>query len=171
MCAKMTPARPDNWIRTMSKVNVVSAEISPQLRLQLVASQPITDGEVVVQSCEEEVQDQRTWRTLQLDENRHLRNEFLNFIDHSCSPNSLLNTDRLALVAIRDIPIGSPITFFYPGSEVELSQPFGCHCGSTECMQHINGGFYLTRDRMQWAISKGYCTKFMRQQFERLLGD
>jgi hypothetical protein len=155
----------------MSKVNVVSAEISPQLRLQLVASQPITDGEVVVQSCEEEVQDQRTWRTLQLSENRHLRNEFLIFIDHSCSPNSLLDTDRLALVAIRDIPIGSPITFFYPGSEVELSQPFGCHCGSNECMRHINGGFYLTHDRMQWAISKGYCTKFMRQQFERLLGD
>ena len=155
----------------MSKVNVVSAEVSPQLRLQLVASQPITDGEVVVQCREEEVQDQRTWRTLQLDENRHLRNEFLNFIDHSCSPNALLDTERLALVAIRDISVGSPITFFYPGSEVELSQPFACQCGSKDCMGHVNGGFYLTRDQMRWAIGIGYCTKFMRRQFERLLGD
>ncbi len=155
----------------MSKVNVESAEVYPQLRLQLVASQPIADGEVIVQSREEEVQDQRTWRTLQLDENRHLRNEFLIFIDHSCSPNSLLDTDRLALVAIRDISVGSPITFFYPGSEVELSQPFACHCGSNECVGHVNGGFYLTHDRMRWAMGSGYCTKFMQRQFGRLLGD
>jgi len=155
----------------MSKVNVVTAVISPQLHLQLVASQPIMVGEVIVQSCKEEIQNHRTWRTLQLDESRHLRNEFLNFVDHSCSPNSLLDVDNLALVAIRDIPVGRPIRFFYPGSEVELSQEFGCHCASKECLQHINGGFYLTHAQMRWAMDMGYCTKFMRRQFERLLGD
>ena len=116
----------------MSKVNVVSAEVVPRLRLQLVASQPITCGEIIVQSCEEEIQDHRTWRTLQLDESRHLRNEFLIFVDHSCSPNALLDVDNLALVAIRDISVGNPVTFFYPGSEVELSQAFECHCGVNE---------------------------------------
>ena len=154
----------------MSKVHVVSAEVSPQLRLQLVARRPISSGEVIVQSCEEEVQSYRTWRTLQLDESRHLRNEFLNFVDHSCSPNALLDVDALALVAISDISAGSPITFFYPGSEVELSQTFECQCGSRECLRHINGGFYLTRDQMRWTLNKGYCTAFMRRQFERLLG-
>ena len=87
----------------MSKVNVVSAEVTPRLRLQLVASEPIAKDEIIVQSCEEEVQDHRTWRTLQLDESRHLRNEFLNFVDHSCSPNAVLDIDSLALMAIRDI--------------------------------------------------------------------
>jgi len=155
----------------MSKVNVVTAVISPQLHLQLVASQQIKVGEVIVQSCKEEIQNHRTWRTLQLDESRHLRNEFLNFVDHSCSPNSLLDVDNLALVAIRDISVGSPIRFFYPGSEVELSQAFECHCGSKECLQHINGGFYLIPAQMRWAMDMGYCTKYMRRQFERLLGD
>ena len=155
----------------MSNVNVVSADVSPQLRLQLVASQAIKAGEIIVQSREEEIQDHRTWRTLQLDESRHLRNAFLNFVDHSCSPNSLLDVVSLALMAIRDISIGDPIAFFYPGSEVELSQEFDCHCGSDECLRHINGGFYLTHDQMRWAMAKGYCTTFMRRQFERLLGD
>jgi hypothetical protein len=136
----------------------------------LVASQPIKAGEVIVQSREEEIQDHRTWRTLQLDESRHLRNEFLNFVDHSCSPNSLLDVDSLALVAIREISVGDPIRFFYPGSEVELSQAFECHCGSEDCLGYINGGFYLIRTQMRWVMEMGYCTKFMRRQFERLLG-
>ena len=155
----------------MSKVNVVSAEVAPRLRLQLVASQPITRGEVIVQSCEEEVQSHRTWRTLQLDDSHHLRNEFLIFVDHSCSPNGLLDVDNLALVAIRDISVDDPVTFFYPGSEVELSQPFECHCGSSDCLRHINGGFYLNLEQMRWSLDKGYCTTFMRDQFERLLGN
>ena len=154
----------------MSKVNVVSAEVTPRLRLQLVASQPIARGEVIVQSCEEEVQDHRTWRTLQIDETRHLRNAFLNFVDHSCSPNALLDVDNLALLAIREIAVGEAVTFFYPGAEVELSQPFECHCGSSECLRHINGGFYMLHDQMRWILDKGYCTTFMRRQFERLLG-
>ena len=96
----------------MSKVNVVSAEISPRLRLQLVANEPIGAGEVIVQAHKEEIKDQRTWRTLQLDETRHLRNDFLNFVDHSCAPNALLDVERLALVAIHDIAAGMPIPSF-----------------------------------------------------------
>jgi hypothetical protein len=154
----------------MSKVNVIAAEISPRLRLQLVASDSIRRGEVIVQSREEEVQELRTWRTLQLAENRHLRNEFLNFVDHSCAPNALLDVDKLALVAIRDIAPHEPVTFFYPGSEVELSQSFECHCGSEDCLKQISGGFYLTPGQMRWALESGYCTAFMEQQFQRLLG-
>ncbi len=106
----------------MSKVNVVSAEVSPRLRLQLVASEPIFSGEIIVQSDDEEIQFERTWRTLQVDDARQLPNDFLYFVDHSCSPNALLDADKLDLMAIRDISVGDPITFFYPGSEVELSQ-------------------------------------------------
>ena len=155
----------------MTKVNVVSAEVAPRLRLQLVASERIDAGEIIVQSCEEEIQDHRTWRTLQLDQGRHLRNEFLNFVDHSCEPNALLDVDSLALVAIRSIAANTPVTFFYPGSEVELSQSFECQCASDDCLRVVKGGFYLTRKQMRWALSKGYCTSFMSKQFERLLGD
>jgi hypothetical protein len=77
--------------------------------------------------------------------------------------------DNLALVAIREISVGDPVTFFYPGSEVELSQPFECQCDSSECLRHINGAFYLSDEQMRWCLDKGYCTTFMRGQFERLL--
>jgi hypothetical protein len=117
----------------MSKVNVASAEVSPRLRLQLVASEPISSGEIIVQSDDEEIQFERTWRTLQVDDARQLPNDFLNFVDHSCLPNTLPDVDKLDLMAIRDISVGDPITFFYPGSEVELSQSFDCHCASDEC--------------------------------------
>ena len=70
----------------------------------------------------------------------------------------------------RIVIVGDPITFFYPGSEVELSQSFDCHCGSDECLKIINGSFYLNHEQMRWALDKDYCTSFMSRQFERLLG-
>lgn len=155
----------------MTRVNVVSAEVSPRLRLQLVASEPIETGMVIVQSCEQEVQSVRTWRTLQLSQDRHLRNDFLNFVDHSCAPNSLLDVDDLKLVALHPIAVGDAITFFYPGSEVELAHPFECNCGSAECLKHVSGAFYLTPEQMRWALGSGYCTAFIEQQFARLLGN
>lgn len=54
---------------------------------------------------EQEIQEQRTWRTLQLDETRHLCNEFLNFVDHSRAPNALLDVEKLALVALINIKV------------------------------------------------------------------
>jgi len=121
----ITSRRQKCWIGLMSKVNVVSAEVSPRLRLQLVASKPISSGEIIVQSDDEEIQFERTWRTLQVDDARQLPNDFLNFVDHSCSPNALPDMDKLDLMARRDISVGDPITFFYPGSEVELFKGLG----------------------------------------------
>ncbi len=153
----------------MPKVHVVTAQVEPRLRLQLVASEPISRGEVIVQGREAEVQENRTWRTLQVGESRHLRNEFLNFADHSCEPNAVLNSKNLSLEAVRDIEAGEPVTFFYPGSEVELSQSFECQCGSDQCLKTIRGGFYLTPGEMRWAMENGYVTRFMEKHFERLL--
>lgn len=83
----------------MFKVTVVSAEVEPRLRLQLVASQEICAGELIVKFSDQEIQRERTWCTMQIDHNRHVRNDYLNFVDHSCEPNSVLDIDALALVA------------------------------------------------------------------------
>ena len=152
----------------MSKVVVVSAEVVPKLRLQLIASEDIGSGELIVQFSEQEIRRERTWRTMQIDSNKHVRNDFLNFVDHSCEPNAFLDIDSLALVAIRDIPAKQPVTTFYPGSEVEMAESFVCKCGSSDCLKQITGGFYLTHAQMKWAMDKGYCTAFMQKQFLRL---
>ena len=91
-------------------------------------------------------------------------------MDHSCNPNAAFITEALKLVALKPISAGEPITFFYPGAEVELAQNFLCTCGSSECLGHLKGGFYLTPQQIRWAMDKGYCTSFMKEQFTRLLG-
>jgi len=155
----------------MFEVIVVTAEVEPRLRLQLIASQDIRSGELIVQFTDQEILRDRTWRTMQIDHNRHVRNDFLNFVDHSCEPNSVLDIDALALVAIRDIPAKQPVTAFYPGSEVELAAAFDCKCGAASCLGQITGGFYLTHAQMKWAMDQGYCTSFMEKHFRRLRGD
>jgi len=154
----------------MSRVNVVSAAVTPRLKLNLVASVAIRRGEVVFACRPGEIQGERTWRTLQIDHGRHVNNQYLDYVDHSCEPNSLFDIPSLSLVAIRDIPEGEVVTFFYPGAEVELAQEFDCHCGSAHCLRQIKGAFYLTKAQMQWALESGYCTTFMRAQLLRLLG-
>jgi hypothetical protein len=154
----------------LSKVNVVSAEVTPRLRLNLITSQDVAAGETIFRCSPYEVVPARTWRTVQIDFDRHLKNEFLDYVDHSCEPNAILDVPSLSFVALRDIPAERSVTFFYPGAEVELAQAFTCNCGSPHCLRHVRGGFYLTHAQMRWAIDSGYCTTFMRPHFERLLG-
>ena len=152
-----------------NKVTVVSAAVRPRLHLCLIASEDIAAGEAIVSCSSDEVTRERSWRTIQVDHNRHVRNQYLDYVDHSCEPNAAFVVESLQLVALRPVAAGERITFFYPGAEVELAQDFVCSCGSGECLGHLKGGFYLTREQMEWAIRRGYCTTFMREQFTRLL--
>jgi hypothetical protein len=94
----------------------------------------------------------------------------LDCMNHSCSPNSVLEVGRLAFIALRDISRGDEITFFYPGSEMRLAQPFLCRCGDESCLGHVEGGLYLSEEQMEDAVSRGLCTEFMEWQFHTLLG-
>lgn len=153
----------------MTKVNVVSAAIEPRLKLMLVAKDDIAKGETIFACSPEEITRERTWRTIQIDFNRHVKNDLLDYVDHSCEPNSVFDVDKLAMIALRKIERGEPITFFYPGAEVELAMDFDCQCGSRDCIGHLKGGFYLTARQMRRALDHGYCTRFMQEQFRRLL--
>ena len=153
----------------MTKVNVVSAAIEPRLKLMLVAKDDIAKGEIIFTSSSEEITRERTWRTIQIDFNAHVKNDLLDYVDHSCEPNSVFDVERLAMISLRKIERGESITFFYPGAEVELAMDFDCQCGSRDCIGHLKGGFYLTGPQMRRALDRGYCTRFMQEQFRRLL--
>ncbi len=153
----------------MNKVKVIQAALTPRLRLCLTACEYIAPGEVVISCAAHEITSERTWRTVQVDYKRHVKNEFLDYVEHSCEPNAVFVAEDLKLVALKPIPVGERITFFYPGTEVELAQDFECHCGSPECLGHLKGGFYLTPRQMRWALDRGYCSSFMRQNLARLL--
>ena len=153
----------------MSNVAIVSSEVGPRLKSHLVASARIETGEVIFSCRTDEITRERTWRTIQIDYNRHVKNELLDYVDHSCHPNAVFEIEHLALVAVRPIDQGDAITFFYPGAEVELARDFDCRCEGPACLGHVKGGFYLTAPQMRWALGRGYCTSFMKEQFERLL--
>jgi hypothetical protein len=61
------------------------------------------------------------------------------FVNHSCEPNTYIDTARRAIVAISDIRAGDQITFNYLSSEDAMDSPFSCLCGSQSCFGTISG--------------------------------
>ncbi len=103
-----------------------------------------------------------TYLTVQTAANRHitLMPEFLQYINHSCAPNVFFNTATMQLVCLSALQPGDEFTFFYPSTEWEMAQPFVCNCGSTGCLQLINGASHLSVE----TLSKYKLTDFIKQQ-------
>ena len=103
-----------------------------------------------------------TYLTVQTDADRHitLMPEFLQYINHSCSPNVFFNTTTMELVCLQAMQPGDEFTFFYPSTEWEMAQPFVCNCGSAACLQLINGASHLSVE----TLSKYKLTDFIKQQ-------
>ena len=110
------------------------------------------------------VSDKPTYLTVQVDDNKHitLSPDHLKNINHSCNPNALFDTTTMQLTCLRDIKAGDEITFFYPSSEWEMTQSFGCHCGSPQCLGQINGAHHLSLFDLQ----KYRLTDFIRRKIK-----
>ena len=121
----------------------------------LVALQHFAPGEILFR-----IEGTRTARptryTLQIDENVHVDlpsdidvNEVCNdyywrFMNHSCDPNTMIR--RLEVVAIRPISAHEQITFNYNTTEMDMAEPFTCHCGHPSCLGTIRGFRHLSVD-------------------------
>jgi hypothetical protein len=103
-----------------------------------------------------------TYLTVQTGVNTHitLQPEFLQYINHSCAPNVFFDTDVMELVALKELQPGDELTFFYPSTEWEMSQPFVCNCKTPECLQLINGALHLDSS----TLNKYRLTNFIKQQ-------
>lgn len=80
------------------------------------------------------------------DEHIHLLPEFLQYINHSCEPNTFFDINEKAVIAIRDISENEDITFFYPSTEWSMVRPFECFCGAPSCLGTIQGALFLDKD-------------------------
>jgi hypothetical protein len=71
--------------------------------------------------------------TIQVDEARHqaYTADIDDFVNHSCNPSAVLDTDSLRLVARRPLVPGEEITLDYSASEWDMVEPFVCHCDGT----------------------------------------
>lgn len=83
--------------------------------------------------------------TVQKDQHQHLdlRPEFLRYINHSCAPNVHFDVDRSIVVVIAPISVGDELTFFYPSTEWDMSEPFQCLCKAGTCLGSIRGAKHI----------------------------
>lgn len=128
----------------------------------LHASVAFKPGEVISEFHAGVTQSFATYLTVQTGPGTHitLQPEFLQYINHSCSPNVFFDTTQLQLVALKPLAPGDELTFFYPSTEWDMSQPFVCNCQNANCLQLINGAAHLDKSTLlQYRL-----TDFIKQQ-------
>jgi hypothetical protein len=128
----------------------------------LHAAQPIAEGEVISFFNAKETFTRPSYLTVQIGVNQHitLMPEFLQYINHSCSPNVFFDTKLMQLICLKPIVVGEELRFFYPSTEWQMQQPFVCNCGANNCLQLIQGAAYLSNS----AIAQHRFTDFIMQQ-------
>ncbi len=121
-------------------------------------------GEIISQFSAGVTQNYATYLTVQVNMLTHitLRPEFLQYINHSCSPTVFFDTSTFELIALQDLNEGDEFTFFYPSTEWEMAQPFVCNCGSINCLQLINGASHLSLS----TLHNYKLTNFIQQQLQ-----
>ena len=145
--------------------NVLLNNSSSQKSLHATVS--FTPGDIICRFGAGISQSYATYLTIQTAADRHITlvPEFLQYINHSCAPTVFFNTTSMELVCLQKVQPGDEFTFFYPGTEWEMAQPFVCNCGNEGCLQLINGASHLSVE----TLSKYKLTDFIRQQVRQTL--
>ena len=128
----------------------------------LHATIAIKPGEVLSKFHAGITQSYATYLTVQTGVDTHitLQPEFLQYINHGCDPNVFFDTTSMELICLKPLQPGDELTFFYPSTEWDMSQPFVCNCKSPNCLQLINGASHLD----QSTLNKYHLTDFIKQQ-------
>jgi hypothetical protein len=92
--------------------------------------------------------DTPSYLTVQIGDNQHITLDpsFLQYINHSCSPNAFFDTATMLFVCLRNIVPGDQFTFFYPSTEWQMDRSFNCCCGSGNCIGYITGASQINRN-------------------------
>lgn len=133
----------------------------------LHATQHFSPGDVLCNFSAGITQSYPTYLTVQTGADRHitLMPEFLQYINHSCSPNVFFDTTSMQLICLQPLQPGDEFTFFYPSTEWDMAQPFVCNCGGRDCLQLINGASHLSVE----TLSKYRLTDFIKSQVKQKL--
>ena len=100
-------------------------------------------GEIICPIPTESLYNKPNRFTVQIGRDRHVEVKELSSMNHSCNPNTYLDTTRMLVFAARDVVAGEELTFFYPSTEWEMSSPFICLCGAVNCIHVVAGARFL----------------------------
>ncbi len=130
----------------------------------LISTSAFMPGEAICSFYAGETVSQPTYLTVQIEADKHitLQPEYLQYINHSCSPNAFFDTTNLVLVCVKEIKQGDEISFFYPSAEWDMEQPFACRCQAANCHKYIQGAAHLSIE----VLSQYKLTGFISQQLK-----
>ncbi len=109
----------------------------------LISKQAYKRGEVMCIMPSENILDRPNRFTVQIARNKHTHVGKLAALNHSCDPNVILDTEKMVMIARRDIEKGEELSFFYPATEWEMNAPFICLCGAANCIHVVAGARFL----------------------------
>jgi hypothetical protein len=133
----------------------------------LVTKQSHKKGEVICVMPSENIVDKPTRFTVQIAKDKHTHVGKLAALNHSCDPNVILDTERMLMIARRDIEKGEELSFFYPSTEWEMQAPFICLCGSSNCIHVVAGARFLPLSTLE----AHYLSKHVRETIVELLNN
>lgn len=111
----------------------------------LHAARDYNPGDTIVNFSALTTLDHATYLTVQVGAEKHITlfPEFLQYVNHSCQPNTFFDTTAMAFIAVEQIRAGEECRFFYPSAEWQMAQPFVCNCGAANCLQLIVGAAHM----------------------------
>jgi hypothetical protein len=133
----------------------------------LVSKRTYSKGQVICDIPSENVISRANRFTVQIDRHRHTNVGKLSALNHSCDPNVILDTERMLMIARRDINAGDELTFFYPSTEWEMDAPFICLCGSPSCIHVVAGARFLPLSTLE----NHFLNRHIREMMIDLLND
>jgi hypothetical protein len=127
---------------------------------RLVTTVPVRLGDVVARITHYRVSPEPTYRSIQTGRDTHIDDlGDLCYLNHSCAPSVLVDTDRMAVIAARDLRPGDELAFFYPSTEWEMTRPFPCLCGAAGCLGTISGA----KDASVDALERNFLNRHIRE--------
>jgi len=117
----------------------------------LVANRAFQAGEIVARFDDAPFAEQ-SYLTVQVGPGQHVQLDVLSHLNHSCNPNTAIDTAARSVTATRDVAAGEILNFFYPSTEWEMDRPFICQCGAPDCVKVIAGARYLSPE----VLSRSY---------------
>ncbi|MFT4304865.1 MAG: SET domain-containing protein [Candidatus Woesearchaeota archaeon] len=90
-------------------------------------------------------------------------NDFDDWIDHSCDPNSglIFNSKKIFLIAIKDINKNEEITWDYSTTMYKEEYTFNCLCGNKNCRKIVKDFKYLPKNTQKKYIKLGIVPDFI----------
>ncbi|GAC98302.1 galactose-proton symport [Pseudozyma hubeiensis SY62] len=116
----------------------------------------------------------KSYSTVQTGPSTHIElNSDLLYCNHSCDPNVAFvigdakDKSTWKARAEKDIKKGDILTFFYPSTEWQMSQPFDCSCGSSKhCLGNIDGAHSIDPRTLKKYFVNDHIRALKRNQIE-----